>query len=219
LTDVIPSTTLSLSETMSSAQDLVLSNDPTATQKNLQKFVDAYNDVIKLLQRQLNVNGDTNRDASLAGDSSLRALQGRMQQLISTQVSGLSSVRALSDLGLKTARDGTLSIDKTTLEKAITRDPSAINELFATENVGLAEVTDDVVDDYDNSQDGLLASRRKNIQGNIRRMDDTMANFELRLETFRTKLINQFTSMERTVAGLNTIGNFLSQQDTRSTKG
>lgn len=219
LTDVIPGTTLSLSETMTAAQDLVLGNDATATQKNLQKFADAYNDVLKVLQRQLNVTSETNREVTLSGDSSIRSLQARLQQVISTQVSGMGSVRSLADLGFKTARDGSVSIDKAVLEKALSQDPSAINELFSKSNVGLAEVTEDVVKKYVNSLDGLLTSRKKTLQSSINRMDDNVANLEMRLEAFRTKLINQFTSMERTVAGLNTVGKFLTQQDAQATKG
>jgi flagellar hook-associated protein 2 len=43
-------------------------------------------------------------------------------------------------------------------------------------------------------------------------MDRQLESMNLRLESFRTNLVNQFTAMEKTISGLKATGNFLAQQ-------
>jgi flagellar hook-associated protein 2 len=171
------------------------------------------------LYKNLNITSDTNRDTTLAGDGTLRSLQARMQELGTKTISGLTNVRTLADIGIKTARDGSLSIDESTLEKAISRDPSAINSLFSQNTSGLGDLSSDLVDNYVNSVDGLLSSRKTTMQKRITSMDDEAASYEMRLEIFRKTLVARFTAMEKIVSGLKSVGNFLTQQEASSSKG
>jgi flagellar hook-associated protein 2 len=211
LTDVIPGVTLNLKATTSAPESLVVDSDVDGTAKNLQKFVDAYNAVLKLVQAQLAPAPETDRTKTLAGDGSLRSLQGSLQRVISTVV-GSAGVRSLADVGLKSARDGTLSLDTATLTKAVARDPAGVNALFSQQTTGLGTVVKSLVAAATNSVDGTLVQRKKGLNDNIKRMDTQADTMQARLDTYRDLLVSQFTQMEKVVSGLKATGNFLSQQ-------
>jgi flagellar hook-associated protein 2 len=212
ISDVIPGVTLSLKSVTGTPEPLVLSNDQTATVANLQKFADAYNAVMKGLQSQLNISSGTDRDKVMAGDSSLRSLQSALQSLISRAVGDSENVRTLADIGIKSARDGSLSVDTATVAKAMTRDPGAVNSVFAhaTEGVGVALKT--LNTNYTKTTTGILTARKTGIQSRIDRMDDEIVAMERRLNMRREALIAQFTAMENIVSKLKSTGDFLSRQ-------
>lgn len=210
ISDAIPGTTLTLKTEAAPVEDLVVATDLEATQARLQKFVDAYNGVMKLVQRQLHPSQTTDRGASLAGDAAVRTLQSKLQGLLTTKV-GLSTVRTLADLAVKTARDGSLSVDAGRLEAAVARDPAAANALFSTPT-GIGAVVQSLVELQTRAGDGVLSARRDGLGDTVKRLDGQAEALQRRIDAFRQNLIRQFTAMEGTVSGLKSIGNFLASQ-------
>lgn len=218
VSDALPGVTLQLRQgavspaTTGTTEDLVLSTDPDATRAKLQKFVDAYNGVMSLVQRQLAVTKDTDRSTSLAGDSSIRSLQGRLQSILTNVVAGLPGVRTLADAGVKTGRDGTLSIDATLYAAALARDPAALDALFSTATTGLADYVSGVVQQHVRASDGILTTRQSGLNARIRAIDDQTAALQRRIDSFRANLVKQFTAMETTLSNLKATSNFLTSQ-------
>jgi flagellar hook-associated protein 2 len=215
VSDAIPGVTLTL-KSLGAQEDLVLANDPAGTKAKLQQFITAYNDVIKLVQTQLAPTADTDRTKTLTGDRAVRDLQQRLQRLTSTTVSGLSTVRALADLGVKTARDGTLSLDDKTLSAAIARDPQAVNALFQTSTTGLGDVVSSLVDTEIQSGTGALTLDQKRLNDTISSLDDQIASAQARVDKYRATLVAQFTAMEKTISSLKSVSAFLTSQDQRA---
>jgi flagellar hook-associated protein 2 len=212
IADVIPGVTLSLKAlTLTPNETLVIGNDAGATATNLGKFVTAYNETLKIIQGQLQATELTDRSKTLAGDTTLQGLQRNLQRL-AIGVVGTGTVRTLADLGIKTARDGSLSLDQPTLEKAMTRDAAAANEIFANATSGLGAMTEGMAKRYTSSLDGLLSTRKNGINDSIKRMDGEIEKMERRVDSRRLHLIAQFTSMEKIVSSLKSTGNFMTQQ-------
>jgi flagellar hook-associated protein 2 len=210
--DVIPGVTLSIkSVTTTVNETLVIGNDSAATSTNLNKFVSAYNETLKIIQGQLQATELTDRSKTLAGDTTLQGLQRNLQRL-AIGVVGTGAVRTLADLGIKTARDGSLSLDQPTLEKAMTRDAAAANEIFGNATAGLGAMTESLSKRYTSTLDGLLSTRKNGINDSIKRMDGEIEKMERRVDSRRLHLIAQFTSMEKIVSSLKSTGNFMTQQ-------
>lgn len=217
VTDALPGTTLSLTKAApGAAEELTLSSDTDATATRLQSFVDAYNGVMALVQAQLNVNKDTDRATSLVGNPAVRALQGRLHALTSAQIPGLGSVRSLADVGIKSAKDGSLSVDATALARALATDSGAINSLFSTAGTGLASVVDKMVQANVRAGDGALVISQDGLNRNIDDMSLQADRLQLRVDSFRQNLVNQFTAMESTVGSLKNVSSFLTSQDKKS---
>lgn len=212
VSDALPGTTLTLKSAGGAAENLNFENDVDATTKKLQTYVDAYNAVIKTVQKQLSPTAATNRASTLTGDSLLRTLQGDLQSFGSAQVPGLGTVQSLAELGVKTNRDGTLSIDASTLTAAVSRDAGAVDALFANADTGLAAVVGSLVDRYTNATGGLLVDAKSSLDGSVSRMDDDAERMQARLDAYRATLVQQFATMEQLVSGYKNIGTFLQNQ-------
>lgn len=213
VSDAIPGAEMTLKAKGGAAEIVQLENDTSKTADNLKAFVDAYNSVMKSVSDNLKPSAGTDRTQTLAGDASLRSLQRSLQGVVTNMVSGLSNVRTLADLGLKTAQsDGSLSIDNAALSKALERDAEALNKIFSTATSGVAAVVEDLVTRFTNSSDGILTTRRNGINAQVKGMGAQIEKMELRIESFRSTLVNQFTAMEKTLSALKATGSFLSTQ-------
>jgi flagellar hook-associated protein 2 len=216
VSDALPGVTLALKAKGGAAETLTLDTDAEATQAKLQAFADAYNGVLSLVQKNLNVTQSTDRARTLAGDSTLRFLQTRLQSVISSQVAGMGTVRTLADLGFRTAKDGSLSIDKTVLEAAVARDPGAVDGLFSTATSGIKDVVSTLVQGYVKPVDGLLSARSDGLTQSIRSMVDDQARWEARIAAYKEGLTAQFTAMENVVSKLKNLGTFLTNAANQS---
>lgn len=210
--DALPGVALNLTAVSGLDQDLKLTNDTAATKKNLQGFVDAYNSVMTVLHDNLDIQEATDRTYTLGGDSSIRALQSQMMSIVSAVTGSSSSVRTLADIGIKSGNDGTLSIDDARLTKAIASDASAINNLFQRADTGVSAQFAKLIESYTNSTDGVLVTKNKSFNDSVKLLDSQITTLQSRLDSYRTRLINQFTSMETTVSGFKSLGNYLTAQ-------
>lgn len=218
LADVVPGTTLTLKAPTTTSEDLVLATSTSDTQKTLQKFVDAYNGVMKLVRGNTAIAELTDRDQTLGGDPSVRGLQSALQQLVISEANPGSTVRTLADVGIKTGQDGMLSIDAARLEKAIASDAGAVNALFQKATTGMAAATTSLVDRYTNGSDSILVARQNGINRSIRTMDNRISDLQRRVDAYREKLVSQFTAMEKVVGGFKSIGSFLTMNEKQGTK-
>jgi len=223
--DAVPGVTLTLKALSSgvlpdgtggTAEQLTLVNDADATQARLKTFVDAYNVVAAAVQRQLAVTKDTDRASSLAGDATLRTLQGRLRALVTASATGGTGIRSLADLGLRSGSDGQLTVDSATLSRALSADAGAANSVFTTATTGVAALVKALSDTYTAAGTGLIAARQDGLNAQVKRMDGSVADLQRRVGIFREGLVRQFTAMEKVVSQLKSTGNFLASQLSRT---
>ena len=217
VTDALAGVTLNLKQgavspaTVGTTEDLVLSTNPAATQARLQKFVDAYNGAMTLVQQQLAVTKDTDRQSTLAGDPAMRGLQSALQSILTNTVSGLPGVRTLADVGVKTNRDGSLSIDATTFADAIGRDPTAFDALFSTAGTGLSDFVTGLVKGQTDPLSGALVVDQNGLTARSKAIDDQVAAMQRRVDAYKANLQAQFTAMESTLSSLKSTSSYLTQ--------
>ena len=218
ITGAIPGTTLTLKSKGLDAENLTLQNDVAGTKAKLKTYVDAYNSVIQVVQQQLSPAANTDRTASLAGSSTLRSLQQTLQAFGSQQVPGLGSIRTLADVGVKTNRDGTLSIDDAVLGSALASSPDALNSLFTTASTGIGATMGAFTDQYVKPGTGLLALAQSGLSTRAKQMDDNATQIQARLDAYRATLQSQFAAMEQIVSQLKNTGSFLTSQSALNNK-
>jgi flagellar hook-associated protein 2 len=211
ISDAIPGVTVALKSQGGAAEDLVMNNDTSATEKNLQTFASAYNALMKALNTQLNPGAGSDQSRSLAGNMSISTLKQSLQAITSTMV-GSSSVRSLADLGFKTSKDdGTLSIDTTVLTSAISQNPLAVNAIFSDATNGIAQVVSSLVDRETDPASGILTVESQGLTSQAHGLDDTIAAAQRRIDTYRQGLEAQFAAMEQLIAGFKSTATFLTQ--------
>ena len=205
VTEVIAGVTLDLVATGSTTG--AVAKDKVGTKENVEAFVDALNDVIKLVRDNLKVTEYTNRQSSLAGDPTIRSLRSELIEVITTEIEGLDGpFGALSQIGITQDATGNLKIDDDELEAAIDQDINALSDLFVHADTGLVDSFLERIEDYVDETDGFLTMREEALESQVDRYDERMDRLETRLEGVQTRLERQFSAMEQIMQQLQTQG-------------
>lgn len=133
ITDAIQGVTLNLTQVdTSNSVTLSVSSDSAGLSEKIKNFVTAYNDVNKFLTDQFTFDPKVKKVGALLADSSVRAVQKLLKDIVSGSVPGLTSGKSnLSQIGITSdSKTGTLTIDTSKLSAAITSDPDGVRRLF-----------------------------------------------------------------------------------------
>lgn len=138
--DAIQGVTLDVSAVGSST--LTVSKDTSAISTAVNEFVKAYNDLNKTIGGLTNYNAETKKGGILQGDSSVRAIQSQLRKQISSVMEGTGGkLNSLSQIGISFQQDGSLKVDSTKLNKAITDNAADFGGLFAA----MGSTTDNLI--------------------------------------------------------------------------
>jgi flagellar hook-associated protein 2 len=104
---------------------------PTAAiSQGVQDFVSAYNELAGMIAEQTRA-GTGNAGGALRGDVGVRELQRRLSALPTMTLSSPGEgPHTLAELGVRTNRDGTLSVDSSRLASVLASDPDGVEALF-----------------------------------------------------------------------------------------
>jgi len=111
---------------------LNVANDTASVQAAINSFVNGYNTLNKTLTSLTSYDPVAKRASPLTGDSTARLIQYKIQGMISAALPGVGgSLTTLSSIGIALQKDGSLTLDSTKLQAAITNNFSSIASLFA----------------------------------------------------------------------------------------
>jgi flagellar hook-associated protein 2 len=112
--------------------NLVVNQDSTAAKANVAAFVKAYNELSKAIKDLSSYNPETQKGGPLLGETTIQSLQASLRKQLGTSITGLSGTfSTLSQVGISFQKDGTLSVNNATLDKAIKNNLADITGLFA----------------------------------------------------------------------------------------
>jgi len=214
VTDVITGVNLQLvglTQLGEADTNIQVTQDTAGTKTKLQEFVDSYNKVVDVVNKELTYNGTTKDGSSLFGDSTLRQLQRTLGTNISTNYTNGSEQTSLGILGIEMDNTGKLTIDSTKLDATLSSDPRAIDNIFAGDggNDGVAKVLQDMVETYTQSSTGLLSSKTESLTSRIKVFDTQIERIERSATALSEQLNRQFAALEQAMAQLNSQQSFL----------
>lgn len=207
LTDVIPGVRLDLVKADPGNPVAITSQRPTAAlTQAAQDFVSAYNQVHSLFAT------DTDpKNGVLYGDSGLRSAIQQLGQLTSQPLVANAAAgvpNTLAELGIQTERDGTLSLDTTKFNTAMSAAPDAVEAIF-TQGVGKA--LSSLVTNLTGTNGVLTIS-----QNVYTAQQKTVANDQAKLQTdsasMTDRLTQQYAGMDARVSAYKATQSFLDQQ-------
>ncbi len=129
--DLVPGVQIDLKKAAPGTMVALGAARPTAAiEQGVKDFVAAFNEVVGLL-KEVTKPGLGDDGGPLQGDVGVRAMQRRLSALTSTAltVSG-EGPHSLAEIGVRTGRDGTLSVDSFRLQAALKDFPDAVEALF-----------------------------------------------------------------------------------------
>ncbi|NLG76941.1 MAG: flagellar filament capping protein FliD [Xanthomonadaceae bacterium] len=176
---------------------LTVAPDSEATGDNVKKFVDAYNTLKSALDSLTKVSTDGGTSSgAFATDAGVRALRSRLSSIIREEFGGLTLV----DLGVKAARDGTLTLDRSKLDKTLASNPTALDELFGKASLtapsGLFGALDRYLDAWLKSGSGQIASRQSSLEIQQKRLTERQARLDTQYDHAYARYLQQFTQLQ-----------------------
>lgn len=132
VSDVIQGVTLTLKTVTSASNTLSVGTDTDTIQASVQSFVDAYN-ALNTSMRNLTkfVSAGSSSNGALLGDSTARNIMVKLKSMLSASSPTATTYKTLSDIGVSIGSDGSLSLDSTKLQKAVTNNVSDVAKLFS----------------------------------------------------------------------------------------
>ena len=169
--DLYSGMTLDLLKTSGTAITIKSEVDLDAAQTSIQDFVTTYNDVMVSLENLRVENDDDENSGILAGDSLLRSIQNDMRSANGTAINGYEGgPYYLSNLGVKTNRDGTLTFaDADALERTFKSNPNSLLAFFkdqiVSDNADINPLRYSISDTTPGSYDVVVSSGSGTIGG------------------------------------------------------
>lgn len=141
-----------LEETDGTPFTLSVTNNTSSMSDAINTVVDGYNQMMETLNQLSSADVESGNTGALVGDSSLRGFTNTVRSLMTGAVTGLTgSITAISTMGITTQTDGTLSIDSSKFNQALSDNPEGAVALFAQvgkisdSNIEFDSFTDDSV--------------------------------------------------------------------------
>jgi flagellar hook-associated protein 2 len=134
VTGVLPGVTLDLNEMApGSPTTLLISENKESIKTSVESFVNSYNKLKSILKDATKFDTQKKKGAVLIGDSAIRSINSQMQHVLGGVIEGVSGqVRALADIGITAAKDGTLQLDSAKLGSALSTNIDGFAALFST---------------------------------------------------------------------------------------
>lgn len=189
LTSVISGVTLQLTKAQDASATPVtvtVAEDTSAISSSVQEFVDGYNTLMNSL-KSLSSNGDTK--GNLAGDSMVKSLMSQMSGTLRNLPTGTT----LASLGIKSDKDGLLSLDSTTLKSALEDNPELVSSAL-TGTSGMLTKMNSMTETY-TKLSGTIKTRKTSLEKQQTQISDQQDAFDTRMERLYQRYLKQFTQL------------------------
>ena len=110
---------------------VTVAQDKEGVSEAITEFVDGYNEYVAMANSLTAYDAESNTAGALQGDFSTRSVVNQLRQVLSSAVEGFSGAfSSLSEIGISTQSDGTLSINSTEFDAAIDANFDELVGLF-----------------------------------------------------------------------------------------
>ncbi len=210
VTNALTGVTLNLTGTTATGSSATLSigNDTTTVEQNIQSFVSAYNTLQGTLSQLGSYDQTTGTAGPMLGNPVLTGVQNQIDQTLHGLV-GNSTYNTLASIGITTQQDGTLAINSSTLQAALTTNFSAVSQLFSSTNGVAAQLNTQIsqalqtgssIDTYGQT---LIAQQNSLAQQSN--------NLTTQMNALTASLTQQYSALNALLSSLQTTSSQLSQ--------
>lgn len=171
--------------------------DTTAVNNAINNFVTEYNTVIGDIKTQFTINPATNSEGPLGSDTDLRILQSSLLNDIAYATTDATSVSSgfsnIGALGISVNDDGTLTVNSSTLDDALTANPAAVANFFTnTNSTGFADNFANDLNGLTSPTTGALNSDLASNQNQQNDLTTEISNFQTQLAAQAAELTQQY---------------------------
>ena len=187
-----------------SAFTLTVGSSASATQSNVQAFVDAYNKLKSVIDGMVDPGDPSSGTGpgAFAHDAGVRALQSRLVSML--RATGSPS---LASYGITAARDGSLSLDTGRLTKQLALDPTSLDKLIGSASTGsptgIAGSLNTYLNQWSNSTNGQITQRNDSITKLQTSLTKRQSDLDAQYNAAYDRYLKQFTDLQTLQARMN----------------
>ncbi len=222
LVNVFSGLTLTLNKQTTAPVQITVAPDNDAVKASVKGFVDAYNALSSLLATDLKYDSATKVAGPLQADSAAASLQRQLRTMLTSGSLASSAFSTLSQVGLEMQTDGTLKLNDSKLSSALA-NPAELKKLFT--NIDAADPTNNgfatKLRSLGNTvlgADGLLTTRVAGLNKTLASNKKDQDALSDRLAATQARLQAQYTALDATMANINTLSTYVTQQITNWNK-
>jgi flagellar hook-associated protein 2 len=213
VSNVINGVTLSLGSPSPSTPVTVNVNpDTTQASTAVNNLVNAYNTVITEINSQFNVASDGSGGGPLETDNSLRDVQAQLLGALSYSIPGNSGIVNLASIGVNFNNDGTLSVDSSALNSALSSNFSAVQNLLQNSTNGFSQNLSTVLSNINSPGTGILSLDLQSVTSTSQGITSQVADLQAALAVQQSNLTNVYSQVNATLQELPMLENQISQQ-------
>lgn len=215
VTTAIPFVRIDLNKAAPGTTVTLATDQPASTMADLvREFVTAYNDLKKALNGSMSIADGAS--GLLASDPGMREMAQRLSTLVSAQLSATGPYKSLADIGVRTERNGTLTLDVARLDAALAADPGAVTQMLNpsvqdTGHPGIAGALKNVTD-YLSRADGPLATSQSSYEKLKTSLDKQLEALDRQREDYAAQLTKTYSAMQARLVQFKATQSYLEQQ-------
>jgi len=173
--------------------------DGAALKAKVESFITAYNGLVAFIADQRTATR-AGQAASIGSDPLLRQLHNSLRSSL-LGAHGTETLTTLAEVGVEFTRTGTIELNDTVFESAMTSHTEAVKNLFAADD-GVFSAVDTLLDDYSQAN-GFISSAKARLNAQVRRMDEQIVDMQDRLAIQRAALQMEFAAADAAISALN----------------
>lgn len=190
-------------------QTLTVAVDTAAQTTAINNFVTAYNSFKSTVSSLTSYDTSSSTAGPLLGDAMTNTINNGLASLVSGGVTSGGSTYSLSSIGIDLQPDGTLSVDSTALQTALTSNSPTVNALFNSVN-GMGAQLDDFITTYTQSS-GTIDQRTSALNTDLSNLADQQTNLTNYQDTLTSQYNAQFSALNDLMAQMQNNTKYLTQ--------
>ncbi|WP_018509505.1 flagellar filament capping protein FliD [Thiobacillus thioparus] len=209
VSEAIQGVTLTLTNTTAAPASLTVARDTTAINTAASGFVEAYNALASQIKSRSAYATNGSTGGALAGDGTLRVMQDQLRGIFNTPASG-GTLTSLAEVGIAFQKDGSLSLDSSKLNSAISTNFSDVTNLFSSSTGFATRLADWAQSTLDPG--GLIDTRTQSLNKYVQDRNDEIDRLENQMTALQKKYTAEYTNLNLLLSRMNSTSTYLTQQ-------
>ena len=220
ISDALEGIELTLSDTTTGNQTLIIKKDTSKAESAIKSWVDAYNtlqdnfaSLTKYTAVDTNSDSQDSSNGALLGDSTLRTIQTQLKSML-TNAASSSTFKTLAQIGITTdPTSGDLELDSDKLESALSSDPAGVKEMIVGDGTTTG-ITTTIATNLTSwlSSTGIVQAATDGVSKTLNDLTDQYNDMSDRIDNLIARYKEQFTQLDVLMSSLNSTSDYLTTQ-------
>jgi flagellar hook-associated protein 2 len=171
---------------------------------------------VKFINERSTYDITTKTGGDFFNEGTTKTVLSRLRTALSNGVENLTTYTSVAQIGFKTERDGTISLDEAKLDAALSTNYSAVKSLFINQTTtsGVAQRINQAIDALNDVESGSFTIRKASLGDSISDLSDEIGRKEDALSKYEERLRAQYAALDALLSQLRGQTSFLQSGQT-----